>query len=127
MVSHIIADGQSIQCQIDDKFISAQVCFYKEFFTINSGNGDINLSISSKFPDPNEIIIEGSLTAPMPGKILKINVKKNSKVKLGDTLVTLEAMKMEHAIKANADGVIKELYVAVGEQVESGADLMKID
>jgi len=127
VVSHIIADGQSIQCQIDDKFISAQVCFYKEFFTINSGNGDINLSISSKFPDPNEIIIEGSLTAPMPGKILKINVKKNSKVKLGDTLVTLEAMKMEHAIKANADGVIKELYVAVGEQVESGADLMKID
>ena len=63
----------------------------------------------------------------MPGKILKINVKKNSKVKLGDTLVTLEAMKMEHAIKANADGVIKELYVAVGEQVESGADLMKIE
>ena len=80
-----------------------------------------------KFSDPTEVEIEGSLTAPMPGKILNINVKKGSKVSMGDTLIILEAMKMEHAIKASSDGVVSNLYVSAGDQVESGASLMKID
>ncbi|MEC7858715.1 MAG: biotin/lipoyl-containing protein, partial [Pseudomonadota bacterium] len=70
---------------------------------------------------------EGSLTAPMPAIILIINVKKGSKVSSGDTLIILEAMKMEHAIKASSDGVVSNLYVSAGDQVESGASLMKID
>ena len=70
---------------------------------------------------------EGSLTAPMPGKILNINVKKGSSVKTGETLLILEAMKMEHTIKANSDGQVIELYVKTGDQVESGSDLMKIE
>ena len=69
----------------------------------------------------------GSLTAPMPGKILNINVKKGSSVKTGETLLILEAMKMEHTIKANSDGQVIELYVKTDDQVESGSDLMKIE
>ena len=63
----------------------------------------------------------------MPGKILNINVKKGSSVKTGETLLILEAMKMEHTIKANSDGQVIELYVKTGDQVESGSDLMKIE
>ena len=63
----------------------------------------------------------------MPGKILNINVKKGSSVKAGETLLILEAMKMEHTIKATSDGQVIELYVKTGDQVESGSDLMKIE
>lgn len=71
-----------------------------------------------KFSDPNELIIEGSLTAPMPGKILKINIKKGSRVSQGEALIILEAMKMEHTIKANTEGTVTEVFVKVGDQVE---------
>jgi biotin carboxyl carrier protein len=69
----------------------------------------------------------GGLVAPMPGKVINLNVKKGSKVKTGDTLVILEAMKMEHSIKAAEDGIISELYVNNNDQVENGALLMVID
>lgn len=71
--------------------------------------------------------IEGGLVAPMPGKILKIMNKKGAKVKAGDTLIILEAMKMEHTIKASDQGIISDLFVKVGDQVENGSLLMKID
>ena len=63
----------------------------------------------------------------MPGKILKIMNKKGAKVKAGDTLIILEAMKMEHTIKASDQGIISDLFVKVGDQVENGSLLMKID
>ena len=48
-------------------------------------------------------------------------------MKAGETLLILEAMKMEHTIKATSDGQVIELYVKTGDQVESGSDLMKIE
>ena len=56
-----------------------------------------------------------------------LKVKKGSKVKAGDTLVILEAMKMEHSIRASEDGVITELFVSGNDQVENGALLMVLD
>ena len=126
-ITNVICEENSIRCEIDEKFVSAEVSYYQNELTINGGNGDLSLVVMPKFSDPTEVEIEGSLTAPMPGKILNINVKKGSKVSTGDTLIILEAMKMEHAIKASSDGVVSNLYVSAGDQVESGASLMKID
>ena len=62
----------------------------------------------------------------MPGKVIDLKVKVGSKIKKGDTLVVLEAMKMEHTVKAIEDGVIDELYIKHNDQVENGALLMVI-
>ncbi len=123
----ISANEEHIHCEIDGIAIKAFISCFHDEITINSGSGDLVFKVLPKFIDPNEIIIEGSLTAPMPGKILNINVKKGSSVKTGETLLILEAMKMEHTIKANSDGQVIELYVKTGDQVESGSDLMKIE
>ena len=123
----ISVDEEHIHCEIDGIAIKAFITCFHDEITINSGSGDLVFKILPKFIDPNEIIIEGSLTAPMPGKILNINVKKGSSVKAGETLLILEAMKMEHTIKATSDGQVIELYVKTGDQVESGSDLMKIE
>ena len=123
----ISVDEEHIHCEIDGIAIKAFITCFHDEITINSGSGDLVFKVLPKFIDPNEIIIEGSLTAPMPGKILNINVKKGSSVKAGETLLILEAMKMEHTIKATSDGQVIELYVKTGDQVESGSDLMKIE
>jgi biotin carboxyl carrier protein len=63
----------------------------------------------------------------MPGKVIDLKVKKGSKVKSGDTLIILEAMKMEHSIKASENGIVSDLLVSTNDQVENGALLMVVD
>ncbi len=67
------------------------------------------------------------ITAPMPGKIIAVQVEKGAQVKKGDALVTLEAMKMEHALSAAADAVIGDVLVSVGDQVDEGAALVRFE
>ncbi|MBK8908002.1 MAG: ATP-grasp domain-containing protein [Rhodospirillales bacterium] len=66
----------------------------------------------------------GGLMAPMPGKVIAVNAAPGDAVARGATLIVLEAMKMEHAITAPADGTIAEIRYRVGEQVEEGAELV---
>jgi 3-methylcrotonyl-CoA carboxylase alpha subunit len=68
----------------------------------------------------------GSLTAPMPGKIIAISVKAGDTVKSGDTLLVMEAMKMEHTISSPQDGTVQEVFFAIGDQVADGAELIAI-
>ena len=76
---------------------------------------------------PGLEVQSGGLVAPMPGKVVDLKVKKGSKVKSGETLVILEAMKMEHSIKASEDGVISDIFIKENDQVENGAVLMVVD
>lgn len=64
-----------------------------------------------------------TITAPMPGTILKVNVATGSSVKKGDVLMILEAMKMENEIMAPNDGTVSSVSVSVGGTVETGAVL----
>ena len=116
-----------IRVELDEIILSAQITKQNDLITVNLGKGDVCFKINPRFADPNEVSIEGGLVAPMPGKILKIMNKKGAKVKAGDTLIILEAMKMEHTIKASDQGIISDLFVKVGDQVENGSLLMKID
>ena len=70
---------------------------------------------------------EGALQSPMPGKIFKIIQTKGKTVSKGQPVLILEAMKMEHTIKANKDGVIKELFFKEGDQVQGGVLLCEIE
>ncbi|MCX7355754.1 MAG: hypothetical protein NTY59_13165 [Alphaproteobacteria bacterium] len=69
----------------------------------------------------------GRLTAPMPGKVLKLLVKAGDAVKRGAPLMVLEAMKMEHTIAAPADGTVTAVNFQVGEQVSEGAELLAFE
>jgi 3-methylcrotonyl-CoA carboxylase alpha subunit len=68
----------------------------------------------------------GRLTAPMPGKVVSFAVKAGDKVKAGQPLAVMEAMKMEHTIAAPADGEVLELLYAPGDQVAEGEELLKL-
>jgi 3-methylcrotonyl-CoA carboxylase alpha subunit len=68
----------------------------------------------------------GRLTAPMPGKVVSFSVNVGDKVKAGQPLAVMEAMKMEHTMAAPADGEVLELLYAPGDQVAEGAELLKL-
>mgnify|MGYP001260119230 FL=1 len=69
---------------------------------------------------------EGSLSAPMPGTILDVMVKKGQRVREGQTLLVMEAMKMEHRIQAPRAGEVTSVYFQKGERVDMGANLVEI-
>ena len=70
---------------------------------------------------------EGAVKAPLPGKIIDLRVKAGDKVSKGQPLLVLEAMKMEHTLAAPADGTVKTVRYAVGEQVVEGAELVEFE
>ena len=64
------------------------------------------------------------VAAPMPGSIVKVNVKAGESFSKGDVLVIIEAMKMENEITASEDGVVAEVVVSAGASVDTGAALI---
>ena len=81
-----------------------------------------NLSFSE-----NAQVIRNESAVPMPGKIVSIDKNEGDKVKVGDLILKLEAMKMEHEIKAYKDGVLTQLLVKLHDQVESSQSLFEIE
>jgi biotin carboxyl carrier protein len=63
----------------------------------------------------------------MPGKIFKVLLKEGDSVKIGDIILIMEAMKMEHAIKANKDGVVSKILFGEGEQVSGNSALCELE
>jgi 3-methylcrotonyl-CoA carboxylase alpha subunit len=68
----------------------------------------------------------GRLTSPLPGRVIRLLVEAGSKVRRGEPLLIIEAMKMEHTIAAPADGVVAAVGCAVGDLVEEGAELIAL-
>jgi acetyl/propionyl-CoA carboxylase alpha subunit len=89
--------------------------------------GPVRLTAQSRFPDPDSAVAQGSLLAPMPGSVVRVGAAVGDQVTAGQPLIWLEAMKMEHTITAPGGGVLAELNVAAGQQVDLGAVLARIE
>lgn len=88
--------------------------------------GTVELVVAPKFVLPGAEQGSGGLVAPMPGKVLEVRVSPGDAISKGQTLVLLEAMKMEHHIDAPADGVVAKVLVTVGEQVAKDQPLLAL-
>ena len=69
----------------------------------------------------------GELISPMPGKIFKILKAPGSSVKKGEAILIVEAMKMEHSIKSDKDGVLKKIHFKEGDLVLGGVSLAEVE
>ena len=120
------SDEDGIDMIFDGKRHYSRVTVSKNNILVHMPFGDVMLRLKPRFKMPGTEVTIGGLIAPMPGKVIDVKVKKGKKVKAGDTLVILEAMKMEHSIKASEDGTVSELLISVNDQVENGALLMVV-
>jgi propionyl-CoA carboxylase alpha chain len=93
---------------------------------VDGPDGSSALTELPRFPLPGSQLAAGALVAPLPGTVVKVAVATGDRVQAGDTLIAIEAMKMEHEVKASAAGTVTEVHVAAGEQVESGRLLVVI-
>jgi acetyl/propionyl-CoA carboxylase alpha subunit len=94
---------------------------------VDSDLGSSGLVEVDRFPPPSSTAASGSLLAPMPGSVVRVQAVAGAKVDAGDALVVLEAMKMEHSIRAPYPGVVASVGVSVGQQVETGAVLVVVE
>ena len=119
---HVISNHKSFNIQLEDSN------FHKKQYAIKVNSKSYNVKIS----DELDLLIKkmgfsmgnakkvNDIKAPMPGLILSVNVEEGQEVLEGDTLLILEAMKMENAISAPKDGIIKTVIVKNGGTVEKG-------
>ena len=116
-----------IDIEIDGQRFFSKVTKNNETVVVHMPWGDAVLEILPRFVLPGSEVQAGGLIAPMPGKVIDLKVKVGSKVKKGETLVILEAMKMEHQVKASEDGKVSKLLIRKDDQLENGALLMVVD
>jgi propionyl-CoA carboxylase alpha chain len=90
---------------------------------VESALGHVALKRRPRFIDPSTQVAVGSLLAPMPGSVISIRAAVGDRVEEGQPLVVMEAMKMQHTIAAPYAGVVSELDVREGSQVDAGAVL----
>ena len=115
-----------IDLEIDNLRFFSKVTKKDDALVVHGPWGDILFTKMPRFKSIGQNLTSGGLIAPMPGKVIDLKVKLGSKIKKGQTLVILEAMKMEHSVNAIQDGVIDELFINKNDQVENGALLMVI-
>jgi propionyl-CoA carboxylase alpha chain len=93
---------------------------------VDGPDGSSALVEEERFPLPGSQLAAGALVAPLPGTVVKVLVGVGDGVKAGDTLVAIEAMKMEHEVHALMAGTVTEVHVTAGEQVEAGRLLVVV-
>jgi acetyl/propionyl-CoA carboxylase alpha subunit len=87
---------------------------------LDSALGATELREVERFPEPRATEEAGSLHAPMPGTVVRVEVADGQSVAAGTVIVVLEAMKMEHSVRAPHDGVVASLSAVVGQTVDTG-------
>ena len=126
---HVIEKNKSFAVKLeksDFKNREYVVSVNSNSYTINISNGIDQLIKEMGFTIGSSIKAN-SIKAPMPGIILSVNVEENQEVKEGETLLILEAMKMENAIGAPKDGVIKSIFIKSGETVDKSELLIEME
>jgi propionyl-CoA carboxylase alpha chain len=121
------AAGGAVELEIDGVSRRYLVRRSGDVHHVNSALGQVSLRELPRFPGADDALGEGALIAPMPGKVIKLEVEEGADVEAGQVVIVLEAMKMEHELTAPADGTVSDLRVAEGDQVEAGAPLAVIE
>jgi propionyl-CoA carboxylase alpha chain len=96
-------------------------------YYVDGPDGSSDLTYVERFKLPESQLEPGALVATLPGTVVRVEVAVGDHVSAGDILVAIEAMKMEHEVRASHGGVVASVAVAAGEQVESGRLLVVVD
>ena len=114
-----------LRIKLGDKIIKAVISEGNEskFVFLNGNVYNIRRAISKG----RKIEKEDEILSPISGKVVKVEVKEGDRVKKGDVIMVIEAMKMEYLIKAPYDGIIKKIYFKKDEQIDMGVKPVEIE
>jgi acetyl/propionyl-CoA carboxylase alpha subunit len=103
-----------------------EIARYDDVRHVDSDLGPVRLEVIPRFPISSLNESPGSLHAPMPGRVVRVEIEPGQEVVAGQVLLVLEAMKMEHTIRAPHGGTVLEVDCAPGDQVDAGAVLVVV-
>ena len=135
---HVVAriDGREISAELESDGAGAIAIDGRRFHIVSARRKDtILVAVGPRTFDFVRVeegrrrahgLAASEITAPMPGKVLRVLVKEGDAVTAGQPLVVLEAMKMETALAAESDAIVKRVPVAPGQMVDHGAVLIEL-
>ncbi|OUR77482.1 3-methylcrotonyl-CoA carboxylase [Alphaproteobacteria bacterium 46_93_T64] len=122
------AEDGSIRASLDGHIVRATVVQDSLRLVVITDGKQVEInSIKKDYDGSGDEGGAGAVVAPMPGKIIQVAVSAGDTVSSGDALIVMEAMKMEHTLSASADGVVAEVFFEVGDQVDDGTVLIKLE
>jgi propionyl-CoA carboxylase alpha chain len=117
--NRVVLDVDGVQVPCDVQIVTPQGSRTREVY-VDGPLLHVRMLEVPRFVDPADVVAQGSLLAPMPGTVIGVPLEAGAPVAAGETVLVLEAMKMQHTISAPADGVLSEITVSVGSQVAAG-------
>ncbi|HEX6222235.1 MAG TPA: biotin carboxylase N-terminal domain-containing protein [Acidimicrobiia bacterium] len=121
------ATAGSVRLRVGDQESELEVSRYGDLRYVDSRIGPARLDVVPRFPSRDAEDQVGSLHAPMPGKVIKVEVSTGDSVGDGEVLVVMEAMKMEHTLRSPHAGEVTSVSCAAGDQVEAGEVLVVVE
>lgn len=120
-------NNSSMRVEIDGHRQSVQLYRHGDAFSMHSNSDVLHFALVQPDSGDEDNSADASLTAPMNGVIVALAVDVGVAVNAGETLIVMEAMKMEHAIKAPASGYVSAFHFASGDLVDGGAQLLDFE
>ncbi len=121
------SDGYDIVLEQDGVRTTYAVSVVGDAVDVDWSGGHLALTRVPRFVDPADAVASGSLLAPMPGTVVSVAVEQGQRVDAGQPVLVLEAMKMQHTVRAPGAGTVTEIDVQPGAQVAAGAVLAVVE
>ncbi|HTM23326.1 MAG TPA: biotin/lipoyl-containing protein, partial [Kofleriaceae bacterium] len=125
-IGRVSATADRIALELDGRCTTFRVACDGPRCYLQTSRATFALDEQPRFPERRAAAVAGACAAPMPGKVVKVLVAVGQTVSAGDTLLVLEAMKMEHTVRAPEAGIVERLAVAEGDQVAAAALLVVV-
>ena len=127
VLQELVVDGEAVALDAFTRDELARTRAVLHDSTVYVHGGRFAFAVPPRFVSPDDAGRAGSTLAPMPGKVVRLLVAAGDTVTAGQALITIEAMKMEHQIVSPHGGVVAEVYVQPGQQLDGGQPLLKVD
>lgn len=123
-VISILIEGKSYRVYVVKDNDKRHVYFQGHNFIVQEPTSDVgSVPLGEEGSQEDKNVVK----APMPGKVIKVNVKEKEQVRKNQTLAVVEAMKMENEIKSSIEGFVKKIHVAAGDLVDSERPLIELE
>jgi 3-methylcrotonyl-CoA carboxylase alpha subunit len=122
-----VLQGETVELANEDEIAEVSGFADEQRVVLFAEGQAYEFALASRGTGTSHGIHDGEIEAPMPGKVTAVDVSQGEKVVKGQRLLTLEAMKMEHALTAPFDGTVSELSARTGAQVTEGQLLVKVE
>ena len=123
----VAVTADAVTLEADGVRTSYDVAVTGDVVDVDSPRGHVRLTRVPRFTDPADAVASGSLLAPMPGTVVTVAVEAGAQVEVGQAVLVLEAMKMQHTVSAPGAGVVTQIDVKPGDQVAAGEVLAVVE